>query len=288
MFDLLERHGVSDVVLLTSYLAEAFEGAIAAAQQRGIRVEVTHETEPLGTAGAIKNAEELVGDETFLALNGDVLSSADLTSILAFHRERDALGTVVLTPVEDPSAFGVVATEDDGRVRRFVEKPPPGTADTNLINAGIYVLEPDAVAAIPRGQVVSIEREVFPRMAEHGRLFATPTDAYWIDIGTPEKYLRANMDALAERWPTAVQPSDGSVVARSAEIAAGARLSSACIGEGCVIEDGATITGSVLMDRVVIRRGAHVTGCILGEGCEVAPGVHISGVTAGDAELIKS
>lgn len=288
MLDLLQRHGISDVVLLTSYLADAFAGVVARAGGRGVRIEVAHEEEPLGTAGAIKNAEHLLDDGTFLAFNGDVLCSVDLSAVLRFHEQREAAGTIVLTPVEDPSAFGVVPTDRDGRVERFVEKPPPGTVDTNLINAGIYVLEPEVVASIPAGEVVSIEREVFPRVAQEGKLFAVPTDAYWMDIGTPEKYLQANLDAIGGRFSTAATAGDGSpVVADSAEIGEGAQVSSACIGEGCVIEAGAVVTDSVLLDRVVIGRGARVTRSVLGEGTVVAEGASVTCLTAGDGDIIS-
>lgn len=287
MLDLLARHGIADVILLTSYLAEAFTEVIDRATRRGIRVEVAHEEEPLGTAGAIKNAESLIGDETFFAFNGDVLTSTDLTSALDFHRKSDAMGTLVLTPVEDPSAFGVVPTDPDGRVQRFVEKPPPGTVDTNLINAGIYVLEPEILGSIPAEQIVSIEREVFPGIADSGQLFALPTDSYWMDIGTPEKYLRANLDALDGTFPSDARVGDtGSAIADSARIEDDARVSSACIGEGCVIGAGAVVSGSVLLDQVVVAPGATVTGSILGEGVRVEQGRVVSSVTAADGDTI--
>lgn len=288
VLDLLQTHGIDEVVLLTSYLAEAFEGVIAKAGSRGMRIDVAHEEEPRGTAGAIKNAEVLIGDETFLAFNGDVLSAVDLTAALGFHRTSGAIGTLVLTPVEDPSAFGVVPTDSSGRVLRFVEKPPAGTAETNLINAGVYVLEPEILASIPPDRAVSIEREVFPPLAEKGRLFATPTDAYWMDIGTPDKYLRANLDALAGTFPTDAAPGDGSsIVAGSATIAPDAQVSSACIGERCVIEAGAIVSGSVLLDDVVVSPGARVIGSVLGEGVRVTESASVSGSTAGDGEKIS-
>lgn len=287
VFDLLQAHGVDEVVLLTSYMAEAFEGVITRAKARGLRVEVAHEDEPLGTAGAIKNAESLVGDDTFLAFNGDVLSAVDLSAVIRFHRDSGGSGTLVLTPVDDPSAFGVVPTDGEGRVKAFIEKPPPGTAETNLINAGIYVLEPELLDSIPAGKVVSIEREVFPQIAVAGKLFAIPAEAYWMDIGTPDKYLRANLDAIEGSFPTAAAPGDGSaVIAGTADVAPSAQVSSACIGEGCVIEAGAVVTGSVLLDRVVVSKGARVTGAVLGEGTRVTEGVVVSDLTAGDGETI--
>lgn len=289
VFDQLQTHGITDVVLLTSYLADAFEQVIERARRNGVNVDVAHETEPLGTAGAIKNAEHLVGDETFFAFNGDVLSSIDLTAALGFHKASGGVGTILLTPVEDPSAFGVVPTDAAGRVERFVEKPPRGTMDTNDINAGIYILEPEIFSEIPKDQVVSIEREVFPPLAEQGRLYALSTESYWMDIGTPEKFLAANMDALVGRFPTSAvaSPADGAVVAaNSALVSPRAQVSSACIGAECVVEDGAVVTGSVLLDGVVISSGARVTDSTLGEGVRVQPGASVSGMAIGDGETI--
>ena len=153
VFDLLIRHGIDEMVLLTSYLADAFSEVIASARDRGLHVEVTHEPEPLDTAGAIKNAETLIGGQTFFVFNGDVLTDVDLTRVLDFHRSREARATIVLTPVPDPSAYGVVPTDERGRVLGFIEKPPPGEAPTNLINAGIYVFEPSVLERIPAGEV---------------------------------------------------------------------------------------------------------------------------------------
>jgi mannose-1-phosphate guanylyltransferase len=289
VLDLLARHDVTNVVLLTSYLASAFDGVIERAHARGITVEVAHEEEPLGTAGALKNAADLVTEETFFAFNGDVLTDVDLSALLEFHGTSGGLGTILLTPVEDPSAFGVVPTDDKGRVTGFIEKPPPGEATTNEINAGVYVLEPAVLDSIPSGQVVSIEREVFPGLAENGSLYARATSAYWMDIGTPAKYLQANLDALAGRFVTDAVPQPGeeaSAVAPSARVADGAQVSSACIGEGCVVEEDAIIRDSVLLDGITVAAGASVTGSVLGEGVRVAPMTVVDGRTIGDGEII--
>jgi mannose-1-phosphate guanylyltransferase len=290
VIDLLVAHDVREVVLLTSYLAESFAAVIERAESRGVNVEVAHETEPLGTAGAIKNAADLIGDGTFFAFNGDVLSSVDLTSVLEMHKASGGRGTIVLTPVEDPSAYGVVPTDQDGRVQRFVEKPPPGTEETNLINAGIYVLEPEILEAIPAGQVVSIEREVFPELAVAGSLFGVATDAYWMDIGTPEKYLQANLDALHGTYATEAVAAPGEravVIAETAQVDPTARLSSACIGAACIIEEDAVIEDSVLLDGVTVRRGAHVHRSTLGAGACVESDTSIDGRAVGDAETIR-
>jgi mannose-1-phosphate guanylyltransferase len=290
VFDLLLAHGIREVVLLTSYLADAFTGAIATARERGLEVSVAYEQAPLGTAGALKNAQELVGDGTFLAFNGDILTDLDLDAVLNFHRGRGAEATIVLTPVDDPSAFGVVPTAADGRVLGFIEKPPPGQAPTNLINAGVYVFEPQVLERIPAGQVYSAERELFPGMVAQGaRLFALPTDAYWIDIGTPEKFLQANLDAVEGRYRTSAvaRPGPGMVLADAgAQIAPGARVSSACLGADSSIGPGAVVERSVLLPGAQVGAGAVVRGSSLGEGALVEAGVLVENRAVGDHETV--
>lgn len=290
VLDLLRRHSITDVVLATSYLAGAFAGVIARAGATGLDMHVAHETAPLGTAGAIKNAEAFVSDETFFAFNGDVLTDVDLTTLLAFHRDRGAAATILLTPVEDPSAYGVVPTDEDGRVTGFIEKPPPGEATTNRINAGVYVIEPSVLGSIPAGEVVSIEREVFPQLARSEGLFALSTDAYWMDIGTPEKYLQANMDALKGAFLTelvAAPGPDTNVMAGDVRIDEDAQVSSACLGSGCTVESGATVRDSVLLDRVSVEAGATVRSSVLGEGVVVRSGAVVDGRAVGDDETVE-
>ena len=289
VFGQLQKHGITDVVLLTSYLAEAFTGVIESAAARGLSVEVAHEQEPLGTAGALKNAQHLLDDETFFAFNGDVLTDCDLTALLRFHRERQARATILLTPVDDPSAYGVVPTDEQGKVSGFIEKPPPGEAPTNQINAGVYILEPPVLDHIPAGIQVSIEREVFPQMADRGELFAAPADAYWMDIGTPAKYLQANMDALSGAFPTDAVPEprpDGMLVHPDARIDEAARVSSACIGPSCVVERGATVTEAVLLANVRVCEGARVSRSVLGEGCAVSSGAVLEDEAVGDHQQV--
>jgi mannose-1-phosphate guanylyltransferase len=292
LFDLLLRHGIEDVVLATSYLAEAFAETVRAARARGLSVEVTHEREPLGTAGAIKNAQPSVGDARFVVFNGDVLTDLDLSAVLAFHRSRSAEATIVLTPVEDPSAYGVVPTGDDGRVLGFVEKPSPEEATTNLINAGVYVFEPSILERVPSGRVWSAERQLFPGLvAEGAPLFALGTDAYWMDIGTPQKYLEANLDALARRFHSSrIEPAhNGSVLADvGARVDAAAKVSTSCVGAGATVEAGAVVHDSVLLPRVVVSTGATVVRSVLGEGARVAPGARAVGVTIADGQEVPA
>ena len=287
VFDLLLACDVHEVVMLTSYLAGAFESAIEKGSRRGISMEVAHEVEPLGTAGALKNAKRYVGDDTFLAFNGDILTDVDIGELVRFHRERGAEATILLTPVEDPSAFGVVPTDPDGRVRGFIEKPPRHEAPTNLINAGIYVLEPAVLTHIPEGEPYSAERGLFPELAAAGTMYALATNAYWMDIGTPRKYLQANLDALAGDFSTSAvaDPRPGAVLlGEGSSVAESASVAGACLGAGSAIEDGATVRDSVLLPGAVVGARAVVEGSILGQRAKVGPGATSRGETVADDE----
>ena len=282
VFDLLARNGIDEVILTTSYLAEAFDDVVHSARAGGITLNVTHEEVPLGTAGAIKHAREEIGAGTFLVFNADVLTDVDLSALVERHEARRAEATIFLTPVEDPSAFGVVPTDDDGRVISFVEKPAPGEAPTNLINAGVYVMEPSVLERIPAGEEWSAERALFPELVADGaRLFAHQLPSYWMDIGTPEKYLQANVDALEGRFA-----HRGEAVASGTEIDASAEIKISCVGEGSRVEPGARVERSVLLPGVVISEGAVVEGSVLGEGVVVGAGAHVLGRTVGDHEKI--
>ena len=292
VLDLLQGADVTDVVLLTSYLAERFEQAIEDARARGISVQLAHEKDPLGTAGALKNAEAFVGDDTFLVFNADVLTDADLGAVVGFHRASSAEATILLTPVEDPSAFGVVPTDANGLVTGFIEKPPPGESPTNLINAGVYVMEPSVLDRIPKGEPWSAERALFPGLVEEGaRLFATSTDAYWMDIGTPDKYLQANLDALHGHFtsPSTGTPDENHVLlGLDVLLEDDVRISSSCLGERTEVQSGAEIRGSVLLPGAVVSRRARVESSILGEAVTVLEGARIAGRTIADGEIVGS
>src|SRR3954451_5939793 len=194
MLEWLERHGVDDVIMSCGFLATAVRNVLGDGSGYGIRLRFIEEPDPRGTAGALKYAEALL-DERFLMLNGDVLTDLDLTAQIAQHERTGAVGTLALVPVEDPSAYGLVRTDDDQTVDAFVEKPTADSIDTNLISAGAYVLERSVLDLIPPDRNVSIEREVWPRLVGAG-LYAYAAPAYWLDIGTPERYLQATFDIL--------------------------------------------------------------------------------------------
>ncbi len=295
----LARHGVERAVLSLGYLPDAFIEAYPDGTAAGVELVYAVEPEPLDTAGAVRFAAEQGGiDETFLVVNGDVMTDLDVSALVRFHRQHEAEGTIHLHPVEDPSRFGVVPTDEQGRVTAFVEKPARHEAPTNLINAGTYVLEPSVLDAVPLGRRVSIERETFPAMVRRGRLFAMVDESYWIDTGTPAAYLQAHRDLLEGR--RGLPPAPGSecrdtdiwvrghpvlageivgpaFVDEGAVVAEGARVVRSTLGEGCLIEPGATVVDSVLLDGARVATGATVTGSVLGDGaivgerCEVRP-----------------
>jgi NDP-sugar pyrophosphorylase family protein len=263
----LARYGVDEVVLSLGYRADAFERHFPHGRFHDVRLEYKVEDEPLGTAGAIKYAAEGI-TERLVVCNGDVLTSLDLAAMLAFHDERRAEATISLSEVEDPSAFGVVPTTDDGRVIAFVEKPPRERAPTRWINGGVYVLEPQFLDRVPPRLNVSVERETFPRMLEQrGALFGYKSDAYWIDIGTPEKYVQAHLDvlrgAIGDTWPTEALVGPGATVSPNAFVGC------SVLGEGVDVGDGAKIERSVVLDGARIGDDAQCTNVIVGPGATI-------------------
>jgi mannose-1-phosphate guanylyltransferase len=242
------------------------------------------EPEPLDTAGAIRFAALDAGiDERFVVLNGDVITDLDIGALIAFHDAHGGEGTIALHQVEDPSAFGVVPTDADGRVEAFVEKPPRDEAPTDLINAGTYILEPAVLDRIEPGRKVSIEREVFPAMVEDGVLYALDGDTYWIDTGIPANYIKAQLDLLdGVRGPAAVGVSAGAV------IAADAVVQRSVVPEGAVVEAGARVVDSVLFHGAHVGAGATVEHSILGASAKVGEGAVVTDLSVvGDGEVVN-
>jgi mannose-1-phosphate guanylyltransferase len=262
----LAAHGVDRAVLSLGYRPDAFIEAYPDGTCAGVELRYAVEPEPLDTAGAIRFAALEAGlDSTFVVVNGDVLTDLDVTALIEFHRSVGAEGTVALTPVEDPSRFGVVATDGDGRVLDFVEKPAAGEAPTNLINAGTYVLEPSVIASILGGRRVSIERETFPSMVAEGTLFAMASSADWVDAGTPATYLTANL-----RY--AEDPSAGA-------IAEGAIVKDSVFGKGVTVGEGAVVRDSLLLDGAAVGARAEVRCSIVGKGATIGDGASLDEMT---------
>jgi mannose-1-phosphate guanylyltransferase len=277
---------IDEVVLSLNYQPEAIAAVFGDGSALGTRLRYIVEPEPLGTAGGIKFASRGL-DGPIVVFNGDVLTSIDLGAVIRLHRERRARATIVLTPVENPSAFGLVETDSQQNIRRFLEKPKPEEITTNRINAGIYVLEPETFDRIPDGVSWSIERKYFPSLIERAETFlAFDYQGYWIDIGTPQKYLQVHQDILAGRFlaaPFRDQAAPRACVSPSARVDPGATVESPCfVGDDVVVEAGARVGAlSVIGHGARIEAGASLDGAIVWPGSVIGPGAAVRGSIVG-------
>ncbi len=294
MLEWLRRHGVDDVILSCGFMADGVRSVLGDGADLGLRLRYLEEPQPLGTGGALKFAEELL-EERFFMLNGDVLSDMDLTAQLRQHERTGARATLALMAVEDPSAYGLVRRAGDLSVREFLEKPSEDQIDTNLVNAGAYVLERSVLDVMgPAGTRISIEREVFPRLVGDG-LFGYEASGYWLDIGTPDRYMQATYDILegnvqtelggrlAQAGHTLVDGAavEGRVVA-PAYVQAGTRIGpGAIVGGrtwvGCDVEigEGAHVESSVVLDGARIGARSTLRGAIVGRGVDIGAHCHL-------------
>jgi mannose-1-phosphate guanylyltransferase len=291
MIEWLAAHGVSEVVLACGFLPDVLREALAGEEERaGVRIRYAVEPEPLGTAGAIRFAADELGDDLedrFLALNGDVLTDLDLGALVRAHAERAARATIALHPVEDSSAFGLVHSAEEGEVLAFLEKT--GEAVPGEVNAGMYALERSVLELIPPGESVSIERDVFPRLVGGG-LHGLLLEGYWVDIGTPERYLQASWDILEGRVETRVEPTaPGALVSPDAEVAADAVVGPrVVVSAGCRVGAGAQVAESVLLGGSEVGEGARVGGSILSPGARVPAGAEVEGAVAAANERVAA
>jgi mannose-1-phosphate guanylyltransferase len=288
MLEWLHGHGIDDVIMSCGFLAESVRSVLGDGSNLGIRLRFVEEPEPLGTAGALKLAEPML-DERFLMLNGDVLTDIDLSAQIAQHLDSGARATLSLVPVEDPSAYGVVVLEEDRSVRDFVEKPSPDKIDSNLISAGAYVLEREILELIPPARKVSIEREVWPRLIGDG-LYGFPSESYWLDIGTPERYLQGTFDILEGNVETPVRErlgGDWLAIAEGVELQ-GRVIPPAVIERGVRIGEGARVGGLVVLAEDVsigahstVERAVVLEGAQIGEHCELRDCIVAAGARVG-------
>jgi mannose-1-phosphate guanylyltransferase len=291
MIEWLAGHGVTEVVLACGFLPDVLREALVGEEERaGVAIRYVVEPERRGTAGAIRYAADQLGsdlDDRFLALNGDVLTDLDLSALLRIHADRGARGTLGLHPVEDSSAYGLVRSGSEGEVLEFLEKT--GESVPGEVNAGMYVLERSVLELIPPGREVSIERDVFPQLAGDG-LHSLCLDGYWMDIGTPERYLQASWDILERRVATRVEPTaPGMLVGRGADVAAGATIGPrAVIGRDCRVGEAAEVRDSVVLDGCSIGEGAKVIGSIVSAKVEVEPGASLEGAVVGEDERVTA
>ncbi len=290
VLDYFHQYGITKVVLALGHAAEPLRAHFGDGSRFGVRIEYSVEEEPLGTAGAVKKLEGSLHD-TFIVYNGDVYTTIPLDEVIAVHRARKAIATIALTPVDDPSQYGVVETDEKGSIRRFIEKPGPGATSANSINAGIYVLEPGVLGHMNEGFVM-FETDVFPSLLKAGAPFyAHESDAYWIDIGTPEKYRRLNLDladliesgedsnghatdarilvapdAVVDPSATLLPPV---VIGPGTTIMEDAIVHRSVLWEGCTISERGSVRDSVLADKCVVGPHSSVSRCILGEGTHI-------------------
>ena len=280
--------GITHVALALGFKPEPFFEAFPDGECAGVRLHYAVEPEPLDTAGAIAFAARDAGiDDTFVVMNGDIICDLDVARLVEFHRERGAEGTLHLTPVDDPSQFGVVETDDAGWVRRFVEKPAPGETASNVINAGTYVLEPGVLDRMPAGQRLSIERVVFPQMVADGTLAAMATDDYWIDTGRPETYLQANLDLIdgtRSKILSSVGPHcdiDASASIVHTVVGEGSRVGAQCVVSDSVLLPGARLGNRVRLDRCmvmgVVGDDSTLVDCVIGADGVVQPASELNG-----------
>ena len=283
--DLLSQVGVEDVVFSIAYQPDRVRAVVGDGAALGKRIRYAVEETPLGTGGAVKNAERWL-DGTTLVFNGDVLTDVDLHAVVALHRQTGSAATLVLAPVPNPAAYGLVETDEGGLVRRFIEKPDPSQITTDTINAGIYVLETSTLELMPPGVNHSIERAFFPALLSRGdRVTAYVHRGYWIDIGTPEKYLQVHRDILGGRFPVALRgrPDNGGWVHDQAQVEAGATLEPPFyIGPRCRVAAGASVgAGAVLTADVSIATGARVADSVLWEGTRIGRDARVEGALLG-------
>jgi NDP-sugar pyrophosphorylase family protein len=259
---------IDEVILSLNYQPRRIEELFGDGSALGIKIRYVVEPTPLGTAGAVKYAGESL-TESVVVLNGDVLTQVDLATVVRLHREREARATIVLTPVENPAAYGLVETDAQGNVQSFLEKPQPDQITSNNINAGIYVLEPETFDRIPQHVSWSIEKSFFPSLIERSETFLAFVDrGYWIDIGTPEKYRQVHRDIMDGRFETAPFANNGPAhcaVAGDARIEEGAQIEGPCfIDQGCVVKAGARIRPYTVLGRhSVVEEEAIVDDAIV-------------------------
>ena len=294
----LKSHGLKDIILSTGYLPDIFREYFGDGSDFGLKLTYITEESPLGTCGAVKNVEKYLSRSSFMVFNGDILTSLNLRNMISFHKKKKADITISLTPVEDPTAYGLVPIDKDGRVKEFLEKPNWEEITTNLINAGTYIIEPHIMALAPEGENYSFERGLFPKaLRNEYKIYGYVSDSYWLDVGTPEKYLSAHYDILDKKLnfkfpyrrimqniyigekvkyskdnftsgPLVV--GDGTVIEEGAKI-----LPLTVIGNNCHVSSGANLSASVVLDNCKIGKNCIIKDSILSKNVKVGEDVKI-------------
>jgi mannose-1-phosphate guanylyltransferase len=278
----LKGHQIDDITLALCHLSESIVSYFGDGSKFGVKLTYVVERSPLGSAGGVKNAEGHLDDSPFFIFNGDIFTDIDLTEMLAFHRRMKAKVSLALTAVENPTIYGVVETDAQGRVKHFIEKPPWEKVTTNSINAGIYILTPEILREVPPNTPFTFEHHLFPQLLDKGvPIYGYRSCAYWIDIGTPEKYLQLHHDLLSGKsisypgkdkefvaqcfiHPTA-QMKGAIIIGNSSIIGPNVHIKGpAVLGPGCNIGEGSQILGAILWHNVQVGSRASLKNCIVG------------------------
>lgn len=301
--ELVKKAGLTEIILSLSYQPRKIRDIFGDGSRFGITIRYTIEEVPLGTAGAVKMAENMI-DDTAVVFNGDILTDLDLRMVIEEHRRRKAAATIVLKQVVNPSAYGLVETDAEGRVRRFIEKPKEDEVTCDTINAGTYVLEPELLKYIPANEEHSFERTFFPTiLQQQERFFGIIPETYWLDIGAPTKYLQAHYDIMDGKiaipnFPGVYQREEPpvfsgaridrtSLIDTDCQIKPGAVIEHSVIGKGCRIEEGAVVRNSVIWPGVRLEKRSVLDRCIIGRNCVVGESARISdGKILGDKSVI--
>jgi mannose-1-phosphate guanylyltransferase / phosphomannomutase len=284
---LLKRHGFDETVVTVQFLAALVRNYFGDGEEFGMSLQYATEDMPLGTAGSVRNAEDALRDDTFLVISGDALTDMDLTELVRYHKEQGALVTVGLAKVPNPLEFGIVITQEDGRIQRFLEKPSWGQVFSDTVNTGLYVMEPEVLAEVPPGELVDWSGDVFPKLLKRGApMYGYITDRYWEDVGTHESYLKAQADVLTGRVETDIagfEISPGIWVAEGAEVDADAVLTGPlCIDRAVVhnnvyVGQGVTLRGCVIGKNTDVMRLARIEeGAVVGDECVIEPEAYLS------------
>ena len=277
LIDLLRKHGITDIVVNVQYLGQKIVDALGDGGDYGVRVTFSREDELCGDAGGLKRVEEFFrdgSDDTLLVIGGDDLTDTDISAIVRAHREKGATATIGVTPVEDPSEFGIVVHDDAGFISRFQEKPKRGEAFSNLANTGIYVFDMKVFDYIPAGAFYGFGKNVLPALLEKGEpMLAVPSEAYWKDVGNLTIYRQAQRDVID--GSVNVDLPRGAIVRDNCVLCADARIDGevrdySVVGRGAVIESGATVVNSVLWDGAVVKAGTYLENCVVGNGVTVS------------------
>jgi mannose-1-phosphate guanylyltransferase/phosphomannomutase len=309
--ELLKRYGITEIILNLHYLSDSIEEYLGDGSKLGVKIHYSIEDDPLGTAGAVKNAEQYFDGEPLVVFNGDVLTDIDLSKIIEFHKKNKADATITLVRVEDPTPYGLVILDKDCRVLKFTEKPNWERVNANTINAGIYIINPEVFKSVPAGKQYSFERELYPKMLEEGkRVFGYITESYWIDIGTPAKYLTAHRDILnndvfvdidGKKDQKGVWVAEGanispqakvhgpSIIGKNVRVSQNAKINAfSVIGDSVRINEGAVVEDSVILRNSIIGKDVKLRSCIIGENCIIEDFAEIgNGIVLADYSIVK-